>query len=286
MKSSLIITLILTALLNVIVSDIIIADDDIKTFLRDEYNGGYDENVWSGISEGIFPWDISNIKYAKYTTREGLVYYKIDTLDIAPYGFLWMAMAEHLSGFEEQKWITTNVILASINIETVSIDSKGEIYFNSSDEKYIYNGDLWLLLSNNTHSKENDVTSITIDNEGIIWITIKGWGLFRYNPNPTYVEEDEDVPSDTIISSNYPNPFNPSTTIEYNIPETDYVRLVIYDTLGREVTVLQDGMMSAGNHNTVWDGKSITGELVGSGVYIYRFNAGDFIDQGKILLLR
>jgi len=94
------------------------------------------------------------------------------------------------------------------------------------------------------------------------------------------------IPNEFNVSYPYPNPFNPSTTIQYEIPENSHVKLVIYDTLGRKVSVLTDTLVSAGTHETVWDGRNYRGETVGSGVYIFQLIAGANKTHGKILFLR
>ena len=78
------------------------------------------------------------------------------------------------------------------------------------------------------------------------------------------------IPNIFKVKSPYPNPFNPAMTIQYEIPGNFHVRLVIYDILGREVSVIQDAMLSAGTHKSVWDGRKYKGEVVCSGVYIYQ----------------
>ncbi|NBB86732.1 MAG: T9SS type A sorting domain-containing protein, partial [Bacteroidetes bacterium] len=75
---------------------------------------------------------------------------------------------------------------------------------------------------------------------------------------------------------NYPNPFQEDTTIEYELPETAHVRIVVYNVLGQEVAVLVDEEQAAGRYDVRWDGASQTGASVASGVYIYRIEAGDF----------
>jgi len=94
------------------------------------------------------------------------------------------------------------------------------------------------------------------------------------------------MPSEFKAKSPYPNPFNPTTTIHYEIPETIYVKLVIYDILGRKIAVLQNGMMNAGVHEAKWDGRNNNGDLTGSGVYVYQLIAGEHKAQGKMLFLR
>ncbi|MCE5251232.1 T9SS type A sorting domain-containing protein [bacterium] len=105
----------------------------------------------------------------------------------------------------------------------------------------------------------------------------------RYESITTDVEQ---IPSSFRVYPPYPNPFNPATTIGYEIPVECRVSLVIYDILGREVAVLFDGMVSPGRHETVWNGKNSGGALVGSGVYLYRLVAGSHSARGKVVFVR
>jgi hypothetical protein len=84
----------------------------------------------------------------------------------------------------------------------------------------------------------------------------------------------------------YPNPFNPSTTIRFSLPTREHVRIVVYDAVGRKVVMLADRSMEAGAHDAVWNGRSDSGETLGSGLYLYRFEAGSHRNNGKMLLLR
>jgi hypothetical protein len=83
----------------------------------------------------------------------------------------------------------------------------------------------------------------------------------------------EVMPTEFSLEANYPNPFNPSTTITYSVPEQASVRLSIYNLLGQEVMTLADGDHTAGNYSVVWDAKDNSGRNVSSGVYIYRMTA-------------
>jgi len=89
------------------------------------------------------------------------------------------------------------------------------------------------------------------------------------------------VPAGYILESNYPNPFNPSTTISFLIPQAQHVSLVVYDALGREVATLVDSELGAGSHTVTFDGQNLS-----SGVYIYRVRAGDFVQEKKMQLVK
>jgi hypothetical protein len=89
------------------------------------------------------------------------------------------------------------------------------------------------------------------------------------------------VPSSFALEQNFPNPFNPLTTIRYGIPTCSIVKLSVYNTLGQQVALLQDGEQEAGYHEVKFDGSGLS-----SGVYFYRLTAGTFVETKKLLLVR
>ena len=99
-------------------------------------------------------------------------------------------------------------------------------------------------------------------------------------------DEVEPVPLVNSLHQNHPNPFNPNTTISFNLRERGHASLAVYDVAGRLVRVLIDGVKEAGPHDVNWDGKDNTGRGVASGVYFYRLEAGSFTETKKMVLLR
>lgn len=91
---------------------------------------------------------------------------------------------------------------------------------------------------------------------------------------------------------NFPNPFNPSTTISYQLPENAAVTLDIYDMMGKKIASLVNGNKSAGYHSVVWNGMDVSGNGVASGMYLYRFTATPasgqkaFAKSGKLLMMK
>jgi hypothetical protein len=83
------------------------------------------------------------------------------------------------------------------------------------------------------------------------------------------------------LLQNYPNPFNPSTTISYGLPQRSQVTLSVFNTLGQQVAQLVNGDMEAGYHEVKFDG----GKLA-SGVYLYRMQAGRYVETKMLLLVR
>jgi hypothetical protein len=100
------------------------------------------------------------------------------------------------------------------------------------------------------------------------------------------IGEEGLLPTSFAISGNYPNPFNPTTSIDYQLPQTADVKLEIYNVLGQKVRTLVNAKMAAGRYQAVWDARNDLGVPVGSGVYIYRFQAGDYKSVQKMVLLK
>ncbi len=94
------------------------------------------------------------------------------------------------------------------------------------------------------------------------------------------------LPQAKLAARVYPNPFNPSTTISYNLPGDAFVSIVIYDVTGQEVRRLVGETKAAGRYKVRWDGKDQFGRDVSSGVYFARIEAGPFSTSQKMLLLK
>jgi hypothetical protein len=93
-------------------------------------------------------------------------------------------------------------------------------------------------------------------------------------------------PKEFELYTNFPNPFNPATTIKYALKEDTKVSLIIYNMLGQEVRNLVDESQTAGLREVVWDSKNDMGQQVASGVYIYRIVAGSYIQTRRMVLLK
>ena len=93
-------------------------------------------------------------------------------------------------------------------------------------------------------------------------------------------------PSTLFLSPNYPNPFNPSTTLRFSLPQAGEAELSIYNLLGQRVATLMHGVQEAGPHTLTWNGRDEQGRELASGVYLYRLQAGAQVEARKLLLLR
>lgn len=94
------------------------------------------------------------------------------------------------------------------------------------------------------------------------------------------------IPDQFTVYPNYPNPFNPATTLTFAAPEAGQVRVVIYDALGRQVREMVNGFMPAGTHALQWDGRSDGGEMAASGVYLARFSTNGAQKTIKMVFMK
>jgi hypothetical protein len=102
-----------------------------------------------------------------------------------------------------------------------------------------------------------------------------------------------DLPETYSITQNFPNPFNPTTEIQFGVPRDSRVQIIIYDILGRKVKTLVDNEMAPGTYKAIWDGRDDNGLGVASGVYLYRIVAKsssisgqDFVLTKKMILMK
>ena len=89
------------------------------------------------------------------------------------------------------------------------------------------------------------------------------------------------MPSAFALYQNRPNPFNPATIIRFALPQQSLVRLTLFDVIGREVAILDEGERVAGYHDVLFDAHGLA-----SGIYFFRLQAGGFLQTRRMVLLR
>ncbi|OVE79304.1 hypothetical protein BVY01_02880 [bacterium I07] len=110
-------------------------------------------------------------------------------------------------------------------------------------------------------------------------------GTYSISITITTVDETEpDFPINRLLIDNYPNPFNPATVIQYNLPKHSSVEIDIYDVLGRKVKTLFNTQQSSGLHSIIWDATNDQGEGVAAGVYICQIKTNNKMKSRKMLL--
>jgi hypothetical protein len=103
---------------------------------------------------------------------------------------------------------------------------------------------------------------------------------------PAGVDDEEILPESPVVYQNFPNPFNPSTTIEFNLPEQSRVDLKIYDIRGRLVKNVASKEFPAGLNQVIWDGKNDGDKNVTSGIYFYKFVSGPTVSIRQMTIIK
>ncbi|MBU1880833.1 SBBP repeat-containing protein, partial [bacterium] len=196
---------------------------------------------------------------------------------------------------------------------SLALDNEGNIYVTGSSylsgnhQNYAtvkYNTDgmvQWDLYYNGIGNDEDIPSSVTVSNTGEVYVTGFSFGGFgtvqdyltiKYTPplvngwgRPMETVMGAPLPQESRLLGNYPNPFNPTTTIRYQLPEVSHVKLAVYDLAGRKVATLIDGYRDAGSHDVTFDGSGLA-----SGVYLYRLQASGSENPtyltGKMVLVK
>ena len=102
----------------------------------------------------------------------------------------------------------------------------------------------------------------------------------------TGVEDRPATPAQCRLYQNFPNPFNPGTLISFELPRPENARLSIYNMLGQHIRTLVNAELKAGQHDVVWNGLDQNGWPVAAGVYVYRLEAGTFIENKRMAYMR
>lgn len=171
---------------------------------------------------------------------------------------------------------------------TIAYDAAGNVLWQSG-----YNG---------AGNQRDETMAVAVDSNGQVYVlghSVEGpvgfptgydLTLIKYtNDVITGIGQESDVtstPLPTRLDQNFPNPFNNGTVIPYTLINGSDVRLQVFDILGRHVANLASGYRPAGTHFVNWEGINDRGDPVASGVYVYRLQAGDWIDTREMLLIK
>jgi FG-GAP-like repeat len=149
-------------------------------------------------------------------------------------------------------------------------------------------------ISFNTPASPGTIIDIRSITSGSLDFVVSNWDktignyVFRNTLPPVFVSDESETPSGLELSQNSPNPFNPVTSLTYELPNESNVSLIVYDLLGKEIARLAEGNKSAGIHSVIWDASGF-----GSGIYFYHFEAvsvqnrkASYIQTGKMVLVK
>ncbi len=111
-------------------------------------------------------------------------------------------------------------------------------------------------------------------------------GFFQDDIVATRDDDQLGIPEKLVLYQNYPNPFNPETIISYGLPGQFEVRIIVFNAIGQQIRVIPAGLQGPGYQTIKWNATSEFGQSLSAGVYFYQVRAGDYIQTGKMLLLK
>ncbi len=207
-------------------------------------------------------------------------------------GYTWERIMKGIikPGLPYQPWVTSvsidplnpSVLYALFNkVDSLTQTPKTLGIYKTTDR-----GNLWSLMEGSDtlelfFSSGNYLKNLFIDPSTNKLYIGTNKGLYKYDLIVFVKNGNKNIPKDFVLYQNYPNPFNPTTVISYQLPAEGFVKLIIYDQLGREITTLVNKAQNAGSYKINFDGSSLT-----SGIYFYKLTWGSFSSTRKMLLLK
>ncbi len=139
----------------------------------------------------------------------------------------------------------------------------------------------WRVYTSADGLPDDEVNAVGVAPDGAVWFGTDYGATRLIEDGSVAVETADEAPEEMSVIAAHPNPFNPSTTIEYVLPDACDITLTVYSITGQKVATLVDGPLSAGTHSVVFDGSNLA-----SGVYLARLEAGGRVSTGKMLLVK
>jgi hypothetical protein len=236
-------------------------------------SGSFVHVVWIDDRDGIHNFEI----YYKRST-DGGVSWEVDTRltnNIADSRFPFYSMYPSVAVFGS----VVHVVWRSER------DGNNEIYYKRSTDA----GIIWGIdtrMTNNTASSVLPSVAVSGSFVHVVWTDYRDGNYeiyYKHDPtgNVGIQNISTEIPSSYSLSQNYPNPFNPTTNIKFAIPKNEFVKITVFDILGKELETLVNEQLAPGTYETNWNASNYP-----SGIYFYKLSAGDFSETKKMLLLK
>ncbi len=272
---------------------------------------GTDDNIWIGTGEGLAnyhneAWTIYN------TSNSGLPFNAISSINIDHEGVLWIGTFDtsssnfevSLAKFNDGIWSSYILPNSPVpqQIVSIAIDSQDVKWLSLYSNWWMTSGGLlrfdeqhWELINwENSILPVNSINCLTLDSQDNKWIGTTRSGLTEFYWDAFYdhddiivpVNDEVVIPNKSLTLSNYPNPFNPSTTISFDLSSPGKVNLDIYNIKGQFVKSLFKDNLNTGNHSISWNGTDEKDIAVSSGVYFARIIANGKSAYKKMVLVK
>ncbi len=243
------------------------------------------QNVkWIGTDdEGLFRFDGETWRNYSLPVHGSVACISVDSQDVK-----WIGTSWGLVRFENENFTLYSVLNSGLperHVNCLSIDSQGVIWIGTYSGLTRFDGETWLTFNtSNSILSDYGCGSISIDSQDNKWIA--SWGLTELFWDAISNQDQNQFPPTFLNLKNYPNPFNPSTTISFDLPKDSEVELSIYNIKGQKVATLLNENKLKGNHSVVWNGKDANNKSVSSGIYFSKLQTGNKTLTRKMILLK
>ncbi len=184
-----------------------------------------------------------------------------------------------------ETWVTHEGFGSWLNDVVFTDDSTGWVVGEYGYICYTEDGgNTWEQVESGTNADLERI--VFVDNGETGYIFGKNSTLLKYEVSTSIISNDSNIPSVFKLYQNYPNPFNPKTVITYELKNSVFVSLKVYDLMGNEVITFVNELQRIGDHQIVWNGRNQYGKKVKSGIYICQLKANSFSQNIKLLLIR
>ncbi len=170
------------------------------------------------------------------------------------------------------------------SVTSLAVDDNGNLWASDWKGALRFDGQEWKLYTTADGLLSNNVGAVGVDSRNRKWFATRNGYCVLDDTAPQSVSDS--APAPFALLGNHPNPFNPSTTISFTLPQPGKATLTVYDVTGRKVRTLISGNLPAGAHSAVWDGKDERGKTVSSGMYLSRLESGKVSHTVKMLLMK
>jgi len=264
-------------------------------------------HIWATSDKGVFFYDRKT--WRLFNNENGLPFIVCGAIAVDHDNIVWIGLGtggdspHGLVSYDGETWTwynSENSGLVDDRVVCIAVDHNNVKWIGTlSSGVSRFDGKTWKTFTSKNsglpdvtpkgyrYSFGDPVYSIGIEKNNTIW-----FGMFNYIAKYTgevlitSVNENATNPKIFPVIRSFPNPFNPSTTIEFTLPETGSTSLVIYNISGQRVSVLVSGNMTAGHHTAVWDGKDDSGSSVSAGIYFARLTCGGRTVTGKMVMMK
>jgi len=255
-------------------------DGLISDFVQSVYPVG-DGSYWIGGFGGVMMLDDGVI--TNLTAGSGLEGKAVFAITEDKDGNLWFGTNTGPYAYDGVSWKKHEAyaqydILHERSVYTISVDGDGAVWMGTTTGVWKYDGEYWTSYTGRT--TDFKVTTynraILTDSTGKNWIGNRDGALSTAaTGSGGAAKPAQPAPEQVILTGNYPNPFNPSTTITFTLPATGHTTLDVYSMTGQKIRTLVADTLPAGNHEILWDGADENSLAVSSGVYFARLRYGD-----------